>query len=126
MLSSQRPDRLAKQSKHAECMNMKLNICQPQNSWLYGNHKPVIKDSTLSIWLKTRQAIPFAVTIPAKEVNENLKDELAEELPGIFNLPHPGVSTAWQRDNLRHLQTGIKMLQPIIAMTPISGGLLRR
>jgi len=66
--------------------------------WLYGNHKPVIKDSTLSIWRRVK-LIPFGVTIPAKEVNENLKDELAEELPGILNWAIEGC-LAWQHDNL--------------------------
>lgn len=36
--------------------------------WLYGNHKPVIADSMLSIRRRVK-LIPFAVTIPDKEID---------------------------------------------------------
>ena len=51
--------------------------------WLYGNHKPVIADSTLSIWRRVKQ-IPFDVTIPDNEVDLNLLTKLEAELDGIL------------------------------------------
>jgi putative DNA primase/helicase len=51
--------------------------------WLYGNHKPVILDSTLSIWRRMKQ-IPFEVTIPNRDVNPNLPAELEAEMAGIL------------------------------------------
>jgi putative DNA primase/helicase len=51
--------------------------------WLYGNHKPVIADSTLSIWRRVKQ-IPFAVTIPQSEVDKELPAKLEAEMPGIL------------------------------------------
>jgi putative DNA primase/helicase len=51
--------------------------------WLYGNHKPVIADSTLSIWRRVKQ-IPFDVTIPDNEVDPNLPTKLEAELDGIL------------------------------------------
>jgi len=48
--------------------------------WLYGNHKPVIADSTLSIWRRVKQ-IPFDVTILASEIDPDLPTKLEAELP---------------------------------------------
>jgi len=66
--------------------------------WLFGNHKTRHK-RFYALDMATREANSVGVTIPAKEVNENLKDELAEELPGILNWAIEGC-LAWQHDNL--------------------------
>ncbi len=57
---------------------------QPQcKIWIVGNHKPVIKDTTLSIWRRMR-LIPFTVTIPDSEIDPYLEQKLELELPGIL------------------------------------------
>jgi putative DNA primase/helicase len=67
--------------------------------WLYGNHKPVIADSTLSIWRRVKQ-IPFDVTIPASEVDPDLPSKLEAELPGILAWAVKGCLD-WQRYGLK-------------------------
>ena len=66
--------------------------------WLYGNHKPIIADSTLSIWRRVKQ-IPFDVTIPDAEVDPDLQVELEKELPGILAWAVKGC-LAWQQYGL--------------------------
>lgn len=51
--------------------------------WLVGNHKPIIKDTTLSIWRRMK-LIPFNFTIPKSEVDPDLPRKLEAELPGIL------------------------------------------
>jgi putative DNA primase/helicase len=51
--------------------------------WLSGNHKPVITDTTYSIWRRFK-LIPFTVTISDKERDNNLPQKLEKELPGIL------------------------------------------
>ena len=51
--------------------------------WMFGNHKPAIRDTTLGMWRKIR-LLPFTVTIPKDEQDGNLPDKLATELPGIL------------------------------------------
>ena len=66
--------------------------------WLYGNHKPVIADSTLSIWRRVKQ-IPFDVTIPNTEVDPDLPAKLEAELPGILAWAVKGCQD-WQQYGL--------------------------
>lgn len=66
--------------------------------WLSGNHKPVIKDSTVSTWRRIR-LIPFLVTIPEEERDQNLAYKLEAELPGILAWAVQGC-LAWQQDGL--------------------------
>jgi putative DNA primase/helicase len=51
--------------------------------WLVGNHKPVITDTTLSIWRRVK-LIPFIVTIANREIDPDLPAKLESELPGIL------------------------------------------
>lgn len=51
--------------------------------WLVGNHKPIIKDTTISTWRRVK-LIPFTVTIPAEEIDEQLAQKLEPEYPGIL------------------------------------------
>lgn len=51
--------------------------------WLVGNHKPVIKDTTLSIWRRVK-LVPFTVTIPTEDIDEDLTRKLENEYPGIL------------------------------------------
>ncbi len=67
--------------------------------WLYGNHKPVIADSTLSIWRRMKQ-IPFNVTIPDSEIDQDLPSKLKEELPGILAWAVKGCLD-WQQYGLK-------------------------
>jgi len=66
--------------------------------WLTGNHKPVITDTTLSIWRRMK-LIPFNVTIPANEIDIELPQKLEHELPGILAWCVAGC-LAWQREGM--------------------------
>jgi putative DNA primase/helicase len=66
--------------------------------WLIGNHKPVITDTTLSIWRRVK-LIPFTVTIPGKEMDPDLPAKLESELPGILAWAVKGC-LEWQKYGL--------------------------
>jgi len=66
--------------------------------WLVGNHKPVITDTTLSIWRRMK-LIPFTVTIANDEIDPNLPAKLESELPGILLWAVRGC-LEWQRCGL--------------------------
>ncbi len=66
--------------------------------WLVGNHKPIITDTTLSIWRRVK-LIPFTVTIPNKEIDPDLPAKLESELPGILAWAVTGC-LEWQRGGL--------------------------
>ncbi len=66
--------------------------------WLVGNHKPEIPDSTLSIWRRVK-LIPFMVTIPRDEVDQDLPAKLEAELPGILAWAVQGCLD-WLREGL--------------------------
>jgi len=71
--------------------------------WLVGNHKPVIKDTTLSIWRRVKQ-VPFTVTIPDDEIDPELPTKLEAELSGILAWAVRGC-LAWQMEGLCEPQT---------------------
>jgi len=64
--------------------------------WLSGNHKPVITDSTYSIWRRFK-LVPFTVTIPNPE--EDYPRKLEAELSGILNWAIEGC-LEWQKQGL--------------------------
>lgn len=51
--------------------------------WWAFNHKPVINDTTQSIWDRVK-LVPFTVTIPPEERDIHLPGKLVAELPGIL------------------------------------------
>lgn len=67
--------------------------------WLVGNHKPVITDTTLSIWRRVK-LIPFTVTIPDNKIDPVLPSKLEAELPGILAWAVKGC-LVWQWDGLK-------------------------
>jgi putative DNA primase/helicase len=67
--------------------------------WLFGNHKPIITDTTLSIWRRVK-LIPFTVTIPSEKIDPDLTSKLEAELPGILAWAVSGC-LEWQRYGLR-------------------------
>jgi len=67
--------------------------------WLSGNHKPVIPDTTLSIWRRVK-LIPFTVTIAPKAIDPDLPLKLEAELPGILTWAVKGCRD-WQRHGLK-------------------------
>jgi putative DNA primase/helicase len=67
--------------------------------WLVGNHKPIITDTTLSIWRRVK-LIPFTVTIGNKEINPDLPSKLEAELPGILAWAVRGC-LEWQKYGLQ-------------------------
>lgn len=52
--------------------------------WYGTNHKPVIRDTTNSIWERVK-LIPFTVTIPAEERDKDLAEKLRAEVSGVLN-----------------------------------------
>jgi putative DNA primase/helicase len=66
--------------------------------WLVGNHKPVITDTTLSIWRRVK-LIPFTVTIANTEVDPELPITLEAELASILAWAVRGCLD-WQRYGL--------------------------
>jgi putative DNA primase/helicase len=67
--------------------------------WIYGNHKPVIKGSDNGIWRRIN-LVPFTVQIPDDEKDEQLKEKLKTELPGILAWAVRGCLD-WQRTGLK-------------------------
>lgn len=66
--------------------------------WLATNHKPVIAGTDIGIWSRIR-LIPFAVTIPEPERDEDLPDKLKVEWPGILAWAVRGCID-WQENGL--------------------------
>lgn len=66
--------------------------------WLSGNHKPIITDTTFSIWRRVK-LIPFTVTIPDNECDPELSNRLEKELPGILAWAVQGC-LLWQKEGL--------------------------
>ena len=66
--------------------------------WLCGNHKPVIKDTTISIWRRMK-LIPFNYSIPADKVDPELPAKLETELPGVLAWAVEGCLD-WQKQGL--------------------------
>ena len=52
--------------------------------FLTANHRPIIRGTDYAIWRRIKM-IPFNVTIPEKDQDQNLPAKLLEELPGILN-----------------------------------------
>lgn len=67
--------------------------------WISGNHKPVIADTSLAIWRRIK-LMPFTVTIPDEEIDEDLPSKLEAELPGILAWAVKGC-LAWQGEGLK-------------------------
>lgn len=66
--------------------------------WLSGNHKPIINDTTYSIWRRVK-LIPFTITITDDECDPNLAKKLEMELPGILSWAVQGC-IEWQKTGL--------------------------
>lgn len=72
--------------------------------WLYGNHKPVIKDTTLSIWRRMK-LIPFGFTIGETERIDDYADRyLKPEWAGILAWAVRGC-LLWQAEGLKDVDT---------------------
>jgi putative DNA primase/helicase len=67
--------------------------------WLATNHKPVIKDTTGSIWRRVN-LIPFNVVIPDAEQDKALGETLRAEAPGVLAWAVEGCRQ-WMADGLR-------------------------
>jgi len=66
--------------------------------FLAANHKPEIRDTSLSMWRRVK-LIPFVVTIPPDERDEQLAEKLRAEAPGILSWIVDGC-LAWQNQGL--------------------------
>ena len=63
--------------------------------WLSTNHKPVIRELSPAMWRRVL-LFPWAVIIPIERQNTQLKEQLAQELPGILRRLVEGC-LEWQR-----------------------------
>jgi putative DNA primase/helicase len=66
--------------------------------WLVCNHRPVVRDSSNSMWRRVR-LVPFAVTIPPEEQDHSLLEKLSAELPGVLAWAVEGC-LEWRRHGL--------------------------
>ena len=66
---------------------------------IHGNTRPEIRGTDLGIWRRFR-LIPFAVTIPANEVDFDLPKKLIVELPGILNRA-VAACLEWQHNGMK-------------------------
>jgi putative DNA primase/helicase len=66
--------------------------------WLSGNHKPVINDSTYSIWRRLK-LVPFTNVVSGNEKDAALQDKLLKELEGILAWAVQGC-LKWQEQGL--------------------------
>ncbi len=64
---------------HAEFFEFKPQF----KLWLAANHRPIIRGTDPAIWDRIR-LIPFTVSIPEAERDQDLKTKLLAELPGIL------------------------------------------
>lgn len=66
--------------------------------WLATNHKPRISDDSVAIWRRIR-LVPFTVTIPEADRDDEIGEKLAAERPGILRWIVEG-ARAYLRDGL--------------------------
>lgn len=66
--------------------------------WMFGNHKPVITDTTVAAWRRLK-LLPFIFTVPDAEIDMELQEKLDAELPGILNWAIHGCLD-WQKQGL--------------------------
>jgi len=66
--------------------------------WMFGNHKPVITDTTHAAWRRLK-LIPFNFEVPENEIDDDLPTKLDMELPGILNWAIAGC-LEWQSQKL--------------------------
>ena len=72
---------------------------EPTHKIFFGtNHKPVIRGTDDAIWRRIR-LIPFGVTIPESERDNELPEKLRHELPGILRWALEGCRL-WQQEGL--------------------------
>jgi putative DNA primase/helicase len=72
---------------------------KPTHKFFLGtNHKPVVRGTDTAIWARLK-LVPFVVTIPEKEQDKTLPDQLTLELPGILNWALEGC-LIWQKEGL--------------------------
>jgi putative DNA primase/helicase len=66
--------------------------------FIAGNHKPVVTGRDIGIWRRIR-LIPFEVSIPKAQRDQNLQAKLRAELPGILNWAIKGCKD-WKKNGL--------------------------
>lgn len=66
--------------------------------WFSVNHKPVVNDNSFAFWRRIR-LIPFEMKFEGENKDENLKDKLFSEIPGILKWAIAGCLN-WQKFGL--------------------------
>ena len=90
--------------------------------WFATNHRPVIRDTTLSIWRRVR-LIPFEVVIPKERQDRGLLDKLKAELPGVLNWAMAGC-LAWLEGGLQEPEAVRAATESYRADQDIIGGFI--
>jgi len=96
---------------------------KPQfKAWLATNHKPEIRGTDEAIWRRIR-LIPFTVTIPENERDEDFPNKLLAELPGILNWALAGYMD-WTANRLTTPTSVLAATQEYRAESDLIGGFL--
>jgi putative DNA primase/helicase len=90
--------------------------------WLATNHKPVIKGTDDAIWRRIR-LIPFTQKFEGVSKDDNMRDKLLAELPGILAWAVRGC-LAWQKEKLPMPETVKNATAGYKAESDIIGGFL--
>jgi putative DNA primase/helicase len=90
--------------------------------WLAANHKPVIRGTDDGIWRRIR-LIPFTQKFEGASKDENMRDKLLTELPGILAWAVRGC-LAWQEEHLPMPETVRNATAGYKAESDIIGGFL--
>ena len=78
--------------------------------WLYGNKKPVIRDTSLAIWRRVKM-VPFNRTVAEADRDKNLEEKMErDELPGILAWAVLGCLD-WQRQGLNDPEAVVSATQ---------------
>ncbi len=74
-----------------------LEFIPTHKLWMFGNHKPIITDTTHAAWRRLK-LIPFIYTVPDGVLDLDLQSKMEDELPGILNWAITGC-LEWRREN---------------------------
>lgn len=90
--------------------------------WLAANHKPIIRGTDHAIWRRIR-LIPFTQKFEGASKDDNMRDKLLAELPGILAWAVRGC-LAWQTDGLPMPETVQKATEEYKTESDVIGGFL--
>lgn len=72
--------------------------------WLYGNHKPIVRDTTVSIWRRIKLIHCTANITESERIDDYFERYLKPELSGILAWAVQGCLD-WQKEGLKDIET---------------------